>query len=676
MKKLLVILLLLVFSLPIFSNPKVALVLSGGGAKGCAHVPIIKELERRGIYPDLIVGTSMGGLVGGLYAAGYSGVELEQYILESDIADAIRSLSKPNDMERERPYSIFASNVYSFSNQNSLLDDRRVNEMIHKAIYKVESFKDLSIPFYAIAMDAKNGNEVVLSSGSLFEAMRSTMSIPVVFAPFQLSSKEFVSDGGIVMNLGASKAKDLGADIVIAVDVVEDNIENSDVTTIMGAINQFIAVSSQINAHREYDNVDYLILPELSAFPFMDFGQAEAIMQKGEEFVRNNQKLFDEIEQRVGKSDVRIEPYSEKEKKTVLSVNVPDELKEYSNLFDSYIGKEYDEIMVSSLSQILYSIKRWKNLGQLTYTFLDGTIYLNMAEGSNSNMSLDIGLVDGPILSLSARYEKIIAALSFGQNIASKVGYEFTPSVSLSVKGSYGCLSAASTWYLKDRILTTDISAGTEVSFKKRIYREKYIYLGASLDYYKLGRARNRVGESRIWDDEEFIVPSAFVSGKLEKSLSFANLYGQYELRLGYRDKLLYSFRGDSLLSLSLGHRNSVNISFSLFSSRFPYELSSSYFSDDFGILNRDYISMKLLYERVIAGESGPRFSVGPFISKGEEDRSFDFADEKGGSAFKYLEKVRFGLCSEIGYRASFGYYAIKLAISQDGLVSLRLTFR
>ncbi|MCR5732406.1 MAG: patatin-like phospholipase family protein [Sphaerochaetaceae bacterium] len=676
MKRFFFALLCLVIALPVFSKPKVALVLSGGGAKGCAHIPIIKELERRGIYPDFIVGTSMGGLVGGLYAAGYSGEELEKFVLENDINSAINELSTPTNIEKDRPYSIFDSNVYSLANQPSLIDDRDVNKLIHKAIYKTESFDDVSIPFYAITMDARNSKEITLSSGSLFEALRSTMSIPILFTPFYLSSGVFVSDGGAVMNLGASKAKELGADIIIGVDVIEDTRLNVDPKTLASAVDSYVATMAHVNVQKEYKYIDYLIIPELAAFPFMDYSKSAEIMAAGEEYVTKHKELFDEIEQRVGKSDKKPMPYSEKSADVISSFYIPPELASYSKLFEKYIGAEYNESIVSEISNILSSIKDWKGLYQLSYTFLDGCIRLNMVEGEKSDKSLSIGLVNGPILSLTADYKHAFLGVSLGQKALVKIGYEFTPSLSLAVKGAYGGISAISTWFLENRIPTSDFSVGGELTFKKRAYRDTHIYLGGGFDYYMLGRERTSDGTKQLWKNEKFFLPYGYVSGRFKKDFSFMETETQFDLQLGFRNNLVYQFKADTMLTLPVTRRGAVKLSALVFSSRFPYELSASYYSDDFGILNRDYLSLRLQYEYSMLGKNGPSVSIGPFVSGGEKDKAFDISDEKTDISFKYLEKIRFGLFSEIGYTTSFGYYAVSFAFSQDGLLSLRLKFR
>ena len=157
---------ILVFS----SRPKIALVLSGGGARGISQIPIIKELESRGIYPDYVCGTSIGALIGALYSAGYSGEEIEKIVKEENITDIvfnIRSEEKPI----ERPYSDYDRTqlTLSITNSgiglnNSILDDSNIEGLIRRKLAKVidvKSFDELSIPFRCVGTDFTTGEAIV-----------------------------------------------------------------------------------------------------------------------------------------------------------------------------------------------------------------------------------------------------------------------------------------------------------------------------------------------------------------------------------------------------------------------------------------------------------------------------------------------------------------------------------
>ncbi|MBR1668292.1 MAG: patatin-like phospholipase family protein [Bacteroidaceae bacterium] len=174
------------------SRPKVALVLGGGGAKGAAEVGVLKYIEQSGVPIDMVVGTSIGSIVGGLYAVGYRSAELD---------------------------SMFRQQDWLKMGMGSLMGDSIVRVLRGMADeYGEVDFDCLPIPFRCVAVDMKSMKEVVLRQGDLSQAMRASMAIPLVFKPVKIGDMRLV-DGGVLNNLPVDVAKDMGADIVIAVDL-------------------------------------------------------------------------------------------------------------------------------------------------------------------------------------------------------------------------------------------------------------------------------------------------------------------------------------------------------------------------------------------------------------------------------------------------------------------------
>lgn len=208
-------------------KPKVALVLSGGGAKGIAHIPLIQTLDSLGIVPDLIVGTSMGSVVGGLYAMGYSGdsiAKLAQTAKWNDLLGGTVSL-KDVGVEEKSEFQRYLLSLDIVDGKPqikpSILRDQNLREffsLLMHPVYNIENFDDLPIPFRAIATDLVNGQKVILKDGQLGVAVRASMSIPSVFAPVPYQGTLLV-DGGVVDNFPVDVAKEMGADIVIGSDV-------------------------------------------------------------------------------------------------------------------------------------------------------------------------------------------------------------------------------------------------------------------------------------------------------------------------------------------------------------------------------------------------------------------------------------------------------------------------
>ena len=208
------------------NHPRIALVLSGGGALGIAHIGAIRTLERAGVQPDLIVGTSMGAVVGGLYATGYSADQLEQAVLGMDwqqifSADSPRrSLSYRRRREEESfPAELmFSVDRHGLRLPRAFINDQNLNLALRNMVLNPGrgSFDDMPIPFRAVATDIVTGEPVSLSDGDLAMAMRASMSVPGMLPPGEIDGRLLV-DGGLSKNIPIDVAQAMGADIIIVV---------------------------------------------------------------------------------------------------------------------------------------------------------------------------------------------------------------------------------------------------------------------------------------------------------------------------------------------------------------------------------------------------------------------------------------------------------------------------
>ncbi len=208
-------------------KPKVALVLSGGGAKGIAHIPVLQALDSLGIVPDIVIGTSIGSIVGALYSMGYSGDSIAAIsnglkwskLFGSEVS--VNAVSNEEKSEFKR-YLIELELINGLPKiKSSIINDQNLRAFFNEItypVYNIKDFDDLPIPFRAIAVDIVNGKEVVLDKGSLVFAMRSSMSIPAVFSPMDYQDALLV-DGGVLNNFPTDIAKAWGADIIIGSDV-------------------------------------------------------------------------------------------------------------------------------------------------------------------------------------------------------------------------------------------------------------------------------------------------------------------------------------------------------------------------------------------------------------------------------------------------------------------------
>ncbi len=208
-------------------KPKVVLVLSGGGAKGLAHIATLQALDSLGIVPDLVIGTSMGSIVGGLYSMGYSGDSIASIANKINWAEVLggRTALKDVIVEEKAQFGKYLADFDLVKGKpkvnSAVLNDQKLRELLSLLTYpvfKINDFDELSIPFRAMTTDIVNGKEVVLSKGSLSLAMRASMSIPAVFRPVPYNNTLLV-DGGIMNNFPVDVAVEMGADFIIGSDV-------------------------------------------------------------------------------------------------------------------------------------------------------------------------------------------------------------------------------------------------------------------------------------------------------------------------------------------------------------------------------------------------------------------------------------------------------------------------
>ena len=208
-------------------KPKIAVVLSGGGAKGVAHIPLLQTLDSLGIVPDLIVGTSMGSLVGGFYAMGYSGDSIADITRNANWDKLLggKTLLKDVGVEEKSEFGRYLLTLDVKNGKpktsSAIINDQYLREFFANLtypVYRINEFDNLPIAYRAVATDIVNGEEVVIKDGSLALAMRASMSIPSVFQPVPYKDVLLV-DGGIVNNFPVDVAKAWGADIIIGSDV-------------------------------------------------------------------------------------------------------------------------------------------------------------------------------------------------------------------------------------------------------------------------------------------------------------------------------------------------------------------------------------------------------------------------------------------------------------------------
>lgn len=278
-------------------KPRIALVLSGGGAKGIAHIPVLQTLDSLGIVPDIVIGTSMGSIVGGLYAMGYSGDSIAEISKTADWGALLGGGISLSDvsMEEKSEFNRYLVNLNIDKGKPkvnaSILQDQNLREFISKLAfpaYNINDFDKLPIPFRAVATDIVNGKEVILKEGSLAIAMRASMSIPTIFKPVPYNNTLLV-DGGVMNNFPTDIAKNMGYDIIIGSDVGGGMASKDELDNMATIIFQTGMLTSNLKVPENRANCDILIdhVPFLT-YSTGDFKNSNEIYTEGNKAIANN----------------------------------------------------------------------------------------------------------------------------------------------------------------------------------------------------------------------------------------------------------------------------------------------------------------------------------------------------------------------------------------------------
>ncbi len=277
------------------ARPRIGLVLSGGGARGAAHVGVIRKLEEMHIPIDAIAGTSMGAVVGGLYAAGLSGDEIERVFRELDWQEMIRDRAP----RRERAYrrkqddrNILAKGALGVNTSDGivlplgLVQGHKITQVLRDATVRVADVHDfdrLPTPFRALATDLETGEAVVMGQGDLVTVLRASMSAPGVLTPVERNGRLLV-DGGLVDNLPVELARSMGVDRLIVVDVSFPLAQRDGLGSAFDITNQMVGIMVRrgtLESKKHLQPGDVLIEPDLGAMTALEFGRMPQVMEQG-----------------------------------------------------------------------------------------------------------------------------------------------------------------------------------------------------------------------------------------------------------------------------------------------------------------------------------------------------------------------------------------------------------
>ncbi|MBS7343311.1 MAG: patatin-like phospholipase family protein [Parabacteroides sp.] len=307
---------------PLYARKKVGLVLGGGGAKGVSHIGVLKVLEEAGIPIDYIAGTSMGAIVGGLYAIGYSATEIDSMVASQDwqllLSDRVKrdNLTFPEKENSERyvislPFGIekkdrLVGGMIKGQNLQNLFSNLTIG--YHDSV----DFNSFPIPFACVAVNLVDGKDFVFQKGSLPIAMRASMAIPAAFTPVKLDSMVLV-DGGLNNNYPADVVKTMGADIVIGVDLGTSDLKNlQHLNSTIGVVGQIVALHGYEKYVHNTEITDLLIRPNTSPYNSASFTTAalDTLIMRGEVTARKQWNELLTLKEKIGSDSISTNTHS------------------------------------------------------------------------------------------------------------------------------------------------------------------------------------------------------------------------------------------------------------------------------------------------------------------------------------------------------------------------------
>jgi len=423
------------------SAKKIGIALSGGGARGFAQIGMLKVLEEEGIYPDYIAGTSIGAIVGAMYAMGYTASEMEALALMIDWQELFSDAYTRRDLNLAQKRWAEYGNVHfeideegSFRIPQGMISANNINLELFRlfaATSHIESFNRLPIPFRCVATNLISGNMRVFDQGSLMQAVRASMSIPSILKPFELADSIYI-DGGISNNLPVEQLIDMGAEISIAMKTSSGLRPANKLNNFFQVYDQTLNIGITRNVSRSITEADLVLDPLLDGFSSSNFRQISQIILAGETYARENiAKIRALVEKHNLKTSNTLPPILKTEplhKVYITSISV-----EGSKYISSVKIKEYLDIHSGNsyaLGTMVDRFQRAWNLQLFHYLYPTLTpnengwhLTIHVGEKTRNSIALsnaystDEGLAVGTILSLNnylSRDSRLVAEARVG----------------------------------------------------------------------------------------------------------------------------------------------------------------------------------------------------------------------------------------------------------------------
>ena len=394
-------------------RPKIALVLSGGGAKGAAHIGVLKVLEKYQVPIDIIVGTSVGSIVGGMYSVGYSPDEIEKTVLNLKFNSLLTNSKDRNlknieeKIENDKyPFTMSIDKNLKLSFPMGILNGENIYLQLKDIFSRAENiknFNELPIEYRAITTDLQTGKEVILSDGDLAIATFKSMAIPSFLEPIKDENKFYV-DGGVVNNFPIDVALSLGADIIIAVDITAETSKINEKSNLVTILDKLATYNGNRKTETHKKLADLLIVPDVKDHDTIDFGNLNELVVAGEDAAKkygyilanlSSPKDFKEIKDKALKEEpIQIN-------KIKLEGNSILTLKKVNELKPSVKNRKFTKTDLNDWTKKIYSVSY---IERVFYEVNDDTVIFKVKEkdGINIRASLNYASNYGGSMNIAA----------------------------------------------------------------------------------------------------------------------------------------------------------------------------------------------------------------------------------------------------------------------------------
>lgn len=380
---------------------KIGLALSGGGAKGLAHIGVLRVLEELGIRPDYISGTSMGAVVGALYSAGYSLDEIENILTKSDwdsfingtfVDDKIPLEKKVNN--KKYMLSIRYDNKFNFSLPKGFGNNQMIYFELKKLLSNVDNirnFDDLPIPLRIIATDLNTGEAVAMKEGDLAKVITASVAIPTLFDPVEIDGRLYV-DGLVSRNFPVIDVINMGADIVIGSDVGNEVKDKKDYN-IISVLNQLVAIQSASSTNEQRELTSILISPDVLMYSATDLDKGKLFVEKGEEAARKQIELLKDLSTKEIKKDI----ISTSKKLVIKNIEYKNDISEKNRLIINSILENIlnREITPEELENSMLKVYGNDIINRIYYDLNGDTLVIDADINPNNSFGVGVNYLTG-----------------------------------------------------------------------------------------------------------------------------------------------------------------------------------------------------------------------------------------------------------------------------------------